>query len=64
MRTPMAAEVAAENGSFKQVSQKNKEKRWGDCREEKNGPQGNWSQNVRAAFKMGMKSFVFREGHD
>jgi hypothetical protein len=57
----MASEVAADDGSFKQVSRKLKQKRCGDCREWKYGSQGNWSQNLSAALKTGIEISVRRE---
>jgi hypothetical protein len=57
----MASEVAADDGSFKQVSRKLKQKRCGDCREWRYGSQGNWSQNLSAALKTGIEISVRRE---
>lgn len=65
MRTPMALEAAADCRLVKLVSQKLKEKRCGDCREGKLGPQGNWSQYLSAASKTGIANFdtaKFRAG--
>jgi hypothetical protein len=57
----MMLEVAAGDGLIKQGSQKLKEKRCGDCRDGKSGPQGNWSENLSAAFKSGIEISVWRE---
>jgi hypothetical protein len=54
----MASEAAADDEVIKQISQELKEKRCGDCRERKCGPQGNWSQNLSAAFKTGIEISV------
>jgi hypothetical protein len=54
MSTPIASEVAADEGSVKQVSQKLIEKRCRDCRKEKSGSQGNLTQNYRATLKSGI----------
>jgi len=50
----MALEEAADEGLIKQVSQKLKEKRCGDCMEGMFGTQGNSSQNQRAESKSGI----------
>jgi hypothetical protein len=61
MRTPMALEVATDEGLIKQVSQKLKEKRCRDCREGMFGTQGNSSQNQRAGSKSGIEIHVWLE---
>jgi len=55
MRTPIASEVAADDGRVKQVSQELKEKRCGDCREGQSGSQGNSAQNCRVTLKSGIE---------
>ena len=57
MRTPIVVGAAADDGLIKYFSQNTQEKRCGDCREGKYGPQGNWSQNLSAAFKTGISDY-------